>query len=69
MYDDYNAVNFNILGVLAILLKNHTVIDNQILKDTEETFVDSMVFNRVIRHMERLKRYDRTGIAKNGLIK
>ncbi len=69
MYDDYDAVNFDILGVLAVLLKNHAGIDNQILKDAEETFGDNMVFNRVIRHMERLKRYDRTGIAEKDLTK
>lgn len=69
MYDDYDAVNFDILGVLAVLLKNHAGIDNQILKDAEETFGDSMVFDRVIRHMERLKRYDRTGIAEKDLTK
>lgn len=69
MYDDYDAVNFDILGVLAVLLKNHAGIDNQILKDAEETFGDNMVFDRVIRHMERLKRYDRTGIAEKDLTK
>lgn len=69
MYDDYDSVNFDILGVLVVLLKNHAGIDNQILKDAEETFGENMVFDRVIRHMERLKRYDRTGIAEKDLTK
>lgn len=67
MYDDYEAVNFDILGVLAVLLKNHAGIDSQILKNAEDIFGENMVFNQVIRHMERLKRYDRTGIAEKDL--
>lgn len=69
MYNDYANVDFDILGVLAVLLKNNIGLDNQILKDAETDFGKDMLFNQIIRHMERLKRYDRTGIAEKGLTK
>lgn len=69
MYNDYANVDFDILGVLAVLLKNNAGLDSQILKDTETDFGKDMLFDQIIRHMERLKRYDRTGIAEKGLTK
>lgn len=69
MYNDYANIDFDILGVLAVLLKNNVGLDNQILKDSEADFGKDMLFNQIIRHMERLKRYDRTGIAEKGLTK
>lgn len=69
MYNDYANVNFDILGVLAVLLKNNAGLDSQILKDAETDFGKNMLFDQIIRHMERLKRYDRTGIAEKGLTK
>ena len=69
MYNDYANIDFDILGVLAVLLKNNVGLDNQILKDAETDFGKDMLFNQIIRHMERLKRYDWTGIAEKGLTK
>ena len=69
MYNDYANIDFDILGVLAVLLKNNGGLDNQILQDGEADFGKDMLFNQIIRHMERLKRYDRTGIAEKGLTK
>ena len=69
MYNDYANIDFDILGVLAVLLKNNVGLDNQILKDAETDFGKDMLFNQIIRHMERLKRYDRTGIAEKCLTK
>ena len=69
MYNDYANIDFDILGVLAVLLKNNVGLDNQILKDAETDFGKDMLCNQIIRHMERLKRYDRTGIAEKGLTK
>ena len=69
MYNDYANIDFDILGILAVLLKNNVGLDNQILKDAETDFGKDMLFNQIIRHMERLKRYDRTGIAEKGLTK
>lgn len=69
MYNDYANVDFDIFGVLAVLLKNNAGLDSQILKDAETDFGKDMLFDQIIRHMERLKRYDRTGIAEKGLTK
>lgn len=69
MYDDHAKINFDILGVLAVLLKNDAGLDNQIIRDAKEDFGEELMFNQVIRHMERLKRYDRTGIAEKDLTK
>lgn len=69
MYNDYTNVDFDILGVLAVLLKNNAGLDSQILKDAETDFGKDMLFDQIIRHMERLKRYDRTGIAEKDLTK
>ena len=62
-YNDYTNIDFDILGVLAVLLKNNAGIDNQILADANQIFGEDMTFNQVIRQMERLKRYDRLGIS------
>lgn len=67
MYNDHAAIDFDILGVLAVLLKNNAGLDSQILQDAEEDFGKDMLFKQIIRHMERLKRYDRTGITEKGL--
>lgn len=69
MYNDYANVDFDILGVLPVLMKNGAGLDSQILKDAESNFGADMIFKQVIHHMERLKRYDRTGIAEKGFTK
>lgn len=69
MYNDHAAIDFDILGVLAVLLKNNAGLDSQILQDAEEDFGKDMLFKQIICHMERLKRYDRTGIAEKDLTK
>lgn len=61
-YDNYTNVDFDIAGVLPVLMKNDSNIDNQIIKDARETFGDDSIFSTIVKHMERLKRYDRTGI-------
>lgn len=67
MYNSYSNVDFDILGVLPVLLKKRSGLDNQILRDAEEDFGDNTLFDTIIHHMERLKRYDRTGIADKNL--
>ena len=61
-YDKYHNVDFDIVGVLPVLLKNTSMIDSQIIEEAREDFGDNMVFTNVINHLERLKRYDRQGI-------
>ena len=66
IYDTYTETNFDIAGVLPVLLKNDSGLDNQIINDAAETFGRNMIFKTIVRHMERLKRYDRLGISEQG---
>ena len=66
-YDKYPSINFDILGVLDVLLKNNVGLDSQILNDAGKIFGYDLMFHMIIHHMERLKRYDRTGIADKDL--
>ncbi|MCC4466861.1 ParA family protein [Limosilactobacillus reuteri] len=63
MFDTYNSIDFNILGALPVLLENRAGLDAQILKDARKTFGEESVFKNIIKHMQRLKRYGREGIA------
>lgn len=65
-YNNYEHSNFDIAGVLPVLLKNNSGLDNQIIADAKDTFGEDTLFKTVIKHMERLKRYDRIGIAEHG---
>lgn len=69
MYNSYEEVDFDILGVLPVLLKTRSGLDDQILEDAKEDFGENALFDQIIHHMERLKRYDRTGIADHDLTK
>lgn len=69
MYNSYDDADFDILGVLPVLLKTRSGLDDQILEDAKEDFDEDSLFNNIIHHMERLKRYDRTGIADHELTK
>lgn len=69
MYNSYENVDFDILGVLPVLLKTRSGLDDQILEDAKEDFGEDALFEQIIHHMERLKRYDRTGIADHELTK
>ncbi|MCG0733710.1 ParA family protein [Lactiplantibacillus plantarum] len=66
-YKNHTAIDFDIAGILPVLLKNNSGIDNQIIKDARETFGKDMIFENIMHHMERLKRYDRKGISEKGL--
>lgn len=61
-YDLYDNVDFDVAGVLPVLLKNTAPVDKKILKNIKDTFGESNVFKNVVKNMERLKRYDLTGI-------
>lgn len=59
---DYDA-DLDILGILPVLLKNNSLIDREILDTAVETFGEENMFKNVIKNMERLKRFDMTGIT------
>ena len=61
LLDNYE-VNFDILGILPVLLKNNAIVDKSVLKNAKETFGESNLFENIVKNMERLKRYDMTGI-------
>lgn len=63
MFNNYPSISFNILGVLPVLLENRAGLDTQILKDAKASFGKDGVFKNIIKHMERLKRFGRMGIA------
>lgn len=67
LYNNYPSIDYDIAGVLPVLLKNDSGLDNQIIFDASETFGDEMIFDTIVKHMERLKRYDRKGISEQGL--
>ncbi|MBS4462201.1 AAA family ATPase [Aerococcaceae bacterium zg-B36] len=55
--------DFDILGILPVLLKNSSTVDNSVLDTAHEEFGDDNMLKTVIKHMERLKRYDVIGIS------
>lgn len=62
-YDQFTSIDFDVLGVLPVLLENRAGLDSQILKDAKQVFGKEAVFKNIIKHMQRLKRYGREGIA------
>jgi len=62
LIDEYGA-KIEILGILAVLLKNGAAVDLAILESAKEVFGEGNLFENVIKNMERLKRFDITGIT------
>lgn len=63
IFDRYSFIDFNVLGVLPVILHKGAGLDVQILSDAENSFGENKVFDTVITYMERIKRYGRLGIA------
>lgn len=64
LYDTYSSeVNFDIIGILPVLLKNTSPVDQTILEQSKEKFGSENLFENVVRNMERIKRYDLIGIT------
>lgn len=55
----------SVVGVLPVILKRNGKVDEYALSTAKEIFGESNVFHNVIRYMERLKRFDVTGITCN----
>lgn len=66
LIDDYDA-DFDIIGILPVLLKNQSNVDISVLENAKEIFNEQNVFKNVVRHMERLKRFDITGIVEEDM--
>ncbi|MCU9780980.1 ParA family protein [Enterococcus faecalis] len=61
--DTYHAPTLEILGVLPVLLKNGAPVDIATLENAKKIFGKENIFKTTIKNMERLKRYDLTGIT------
>lgn len=62
LLDTYD-LNFDILGILPVLLKNNAPVDKAILNKAVDFFGQENLFSNVVKNMERLKRYDIIGIV------
>ncbi|GAF66471.1 putative ATPase [Bacillus sp. TS-2] len=61
LINNYDA-NFDIIGILPVLLKNNAAVDLNTLAYAKEKFGEENLFKTIVKNMERLKRYDVVGI-------
>ena len=66
LIDNYHA-EFDILGVLPVLLKNNSKVDESTLEVAHNKFGSENIFKTLVKNMERLKRYDIIGIVDSRL--
>lgn len=66
LIDDYGA-NLDIIGILPVLLKNGAAVDLATLENAKEIFGEENLFDIDVKNMERLKRFDITGITDNDM--
>ncbi|MEK4231339.1 ParA family protein [Solibacillus sp. FSL H8-0538] len=62
LIDDYGA-DLDIVGILPVLLKNGAAVDLATLESARDIFGAENLFDNVVTNMERLKRFDITGIT------
>lgn len=62
LINNYDA-DFDILGILPVLLKNNAAVDMSTLDNAREEFGQDNLFTNIVKNMERLKRYDLIGIV------
>lgn len=65
--DKFNAPRLDVIGILPVLLKNGAPVDISTLETAKNKFGQENVFSNTIRNMERLKRYDITGITNEDM--
>lgn len=65
--DDFQAPTLEVLAILPVLLKNGAPVDIATLENAKEIFGANNIFDTTIRNMERLKRYDITGITNEDM--
>lgn len=66
LIDDYGA-DLDIVGILPVLLKNGAAVDLSTLESAREIFGPENLFENVVNNMERLKRFDITGITNEDM--
>lgn len=62
LIDEYGA-DLDIIGILPVLLKNGAQVDLATLENAKEIFGEENLFKIIVKNMERLKRFDITGIT------
>ena len=58
-----SSLDIDILGILPVLQNKNGSVDTAMLEAAKDAFGDDLVFKTVIPHMERIKRFDITGIT------
>ena len=66
LIDDYGA-DLDIVGILPVLLKNGAAVDLSTLESARQIFGAENLFENVVNNMERLKRFDITGITNEDM--
>lgn len=66
LIDDYDA-DLDIIGILPVILKNGAAVDLSTLENAKEVFGEENIFQQVVMNMERLKRFDITGITNEDM--
>ncbi|AQQ55248.1 ParA family protein [Planococcus lenghuensis] len=66
LIDEYDA-DLDILGILPVLLKNQAPVDIVTLENAKEIFGEHNLFQQIVKNMERLKRFDMTGITEEDM--
>ncbi|PPA68682.1 ParA family protein [Jeotgalibacillus proteolyticus] len=66
LIDEYEA-DMDILGILPVLLKNGAPVDVATLENAKEIFGEHNLFKTLVKNMERLKRFDITGITEDDM--
>lgn len=66
LIDDYGA-DLDIVGILPVLLKNGAAVDLATLDSAREIFGEENLFTNIVNNMERLKRFDITGITNDDM--
>ncbi|WP_282804043.1 ParA family protein [Secundilactobacillus kimchicus] len=62
-YKDAYSLDIDILGILPVLQNKSGSVDKAMLDAAKQAFGADLVFRTVIPHMERIKRFDITGIS------
>lgn len=65
-YNSHPQIDFNILGVIPVIMKKRSPNDHDIYDQAVKQFGKNNIFDHAIHSMERLKRYDTTGITEKG---
>lgn len=55
----------DVYGVLPVILKSGGKVDEATLANATELFGEENMFNNIVKHMERLKRWDMIGITED----